>query len=144
MASLLAADVLQALAVGPRVHKNLPASLLIETAIKRGEAHLAANGALVATTGARTGRSPKDKYTVDDQITHDLVDWGRVNQPLASDKFDALLERGRGPQSQHFARRRQTRQGFENISKPRKISAGSVQFAQAALENLRQTVGHGS
>ena len=59
MASLLATDVLQALAVGPRVHKNFPASLLIETAIKRGEARLAANGALVAVTGARTGRAPK-------------------------------------------------------------------------------------
>ena len=93
MASLMATDVLQALAVGPLVHKNLPVSLLVETAIKRGEARLAANGALVAVTGARTGRSPKDKFTVDDAVTHSVVDWGKVNQPFPSDKFEALLDR---------------------------------------------------
>ena len=59
----------------------------------RGEARLASNGALVATTGARTGRSPRDKFTVDDAVTHDPVEWGRVNQAFPSDKFDALLER---------------------------------------------------
>jgi phosphoenolpyruvate carboxykinase (ATP) len=93
MASFLATDALQALAAGPRVQKNLPACQLMEIAIKRGEARLAANGALVAVTGARTGRSPKDKYTVDDAVTHTLVDWGRVNQPLSPEKFEALLER---------------------------------------------------
>src|ERR1035437_4842782 len=93
MESLLATDVLQVLSAGPQVHKNLPASRLMEIAIKRGEASLAANGALVAVTGARTGRSPKDKFTVDDAVTHSVVDWGRVNQPLSPEKFDALLER---------------------------------------------------
>ncbi len=93
MASLLATDVLYSLASGPRVRKNLPASQLMEIAIKRGEARLAANGALVAITGTRTGRSPKDKFTVDDEITHSVVDWGRVNQPFSPEKFEALLER---------------------------------------------------
>jgi phosphoenolpyruvate carboxykinase (ATP) len=89
----MATDILQALAVGPRVHKNLPASRLVEIAIKRGEANLAANGALVAVTGARTGRSPKDKFTVDDALTHSVVDWGKVNQPFPPEKFEALCER---------------------------------------------------
>jgi phosphoenolpyruvate carboxykinase (ATP) len=93
MASLLATDVLYALESSPRVRKNLPASQLMEIAIKRGEARLAANGALVAFTGARTGRSPKDKFTVDDDLTHSVVDWGRVNQPFPPHKFEALLER---------------------------------------------------
>jgi phosphoenolpyruvate carboxykinase (ATP) len=53
------------------VHANLSVARLVETALKRGEARLAANGALVAVTGARTGRSPKDKFTVDDAVTHD-------------------------------------------------------------------------
>ena len=30
---------------------------------------------------------------MDDAVTHDLVDWGRVNQPFSSEKFDTLLER---------------------------------------------------
>jgi len=93
MGSLSITEAVRALAAGPQVHQNLPAAHLVESALLRGEARLASNGALVATTGARTGRSPRDKYTVDDAITHDSVDWGRVNQPFASDKFDALLER---------------------------------------------------
>jgi phosphoenolpyruvate carboxykinase (ATP) len=86
----------QALASGPQVQCNLPVAQLVETALLRGEAHLAANGALVAYTGPRTGRSPKDKFIVDDAITHAAVDWGRVNQPFAPDRFEALLERATG------------------------------------------------
>jgi len=93
MGSVSIAEAIQALASGAHVHRNLPAAQLVETALLRGEARLAANGALVATTGARTGRSPRDKFTVDDAVTHDSVDWGRVNQPFESAKFDALLER---------------------------------------------------
>src|SRR5208337_2314398 len=66
---------------------------LVESALLRGEARLASNGALVATTGSRTGRSPRDKFIVDDEITHSSVDWGRVNQPFAPERFEALLER---------------------------------------------------
>ena len=58
MASLSGTEALTALATGPHVHLNLPASQLIETALMRGEGRLASNGALVAVTGARTGRSP--------------------------------------------------------------------------------------
>jgi phosphoenolpyruvate carboxykinase (ATP) len=87
------AEAVRALAAGPQVHQNLPAAHLVESALLRGEARLAATGALVATTGARTGRSPRDKFLVDDALTHDAVDWGRVNQPFSSEKFDALLER---------------------------------------------------
>jgi len=93
MVGLSATELLHAIEQGPRVHRNLPAPRLMELAIQRGEARLAANGALVALTGARTGRSPKDKFTVDDALTHNLVDWGRVNQPLSTERFDALLER---------------------------------------------------
>jgi phosphoenolpyruvate carboxykinase (ATP) len=65
----------------------------IETALLLGEAHLAANGALMAVTGARTGRSPKDKFIVDDAGTHKLVHWGKVNKAISSEQFGALLER---------------------------------------------------
>jgi phosphoenolpyruvate carboxykinase (ATP) len=82
----------EALAAGPRVHRNLAAVELVEVALQRGEARLAANGALAAVTGARTGRSPKDKFIVDDEATHRFVDWGRVNQPFPPKQFGALLE----------------------------------------------------
>jgi len=93
MASLTEVDVVDALVSGPNVHLNLPVAHLIEVSMGRGESRLAANGALVAYTGLRTGRSPKDKFTVDDETTHTTVDWGRVNKPISSEQFDALLER---------------------------------------------------
>jgi len=93
MASPLIAEAVRSLASGPQVHGNMEVAQLVESALLRGEGRLAANGAFVATTGQRTGRSPRDKFIVDDEATHDLVEWGRVNQPFAPDRFDALLQR---------------------------------------------------
>src|SRR5271168_3547053 len=93
MASFSAVESLRALVSGPQVHRNLPVSQLVETALLRGEGRLASNGALVAYTGARTGRSPRDKFTVDDETTHASVDWGKVNHPISPERFEALLER---------------------------------------------------
>jgi phosphoenolpyruvate carboxykinase (ATP) len=93
MASFSGVESLKALAAGPLVHANQCTAQLVETSLLRGESKLAANGALVAVTGARTGRSPKDKFTVDDAVTHELVDWGKVNKPFSTEKFDALLDR---------------------------------------------------
>jgi phosphoenolpyruvate carboxykinase (ATP) len=47
----------------------------------------------MAVTGARTGRSPKDKFIVDDATTHELVHWGKVNKAISPEQFGALLER---------------------------------------------------
>ena len=55
------------------VHFNLWPAHLVEHAIRKGEAQLADNGAVVATTGKKTGRSPKDKFIVKDAITADKV-----------------------------------------------------------------------
>ena len=76
-----------------RVHRNLGPAQLVEASLRRGEAELAARGSLVAETGKRTGRSPKDKFTVQDSITENRVDWGKVNLPFSPDKFDALYGR---------------------------------------------------
>ncbi len=84
---------LRKLTGGLHAHRNLSAPQLVETSIIRGEGRLAANGALVATTGVRTGRSPRDKFTVEDTETCEKLDWGKVNQPFPPDKFNELLER---------------------------------------------------
>jgi len=84
---------MRSLTEGPHVHRNLSTPQLVETAIARGEASLAANGALVALTGSRTGRSPRDKFTVEDEQTRERVGWGKVNQPFSPEKFEALLAR---------------------------------------------------
>ncbi len=70
------ADDLRSLLSAPHVHRNLSTPQLIEAAIARGEARLASNGALVALTGSRTGRSVKDKFIVKDATTESMVIWG--------------------------------------------------------------------
>jgi phosphoenolpyruvate carboxykinase (ATP) len=87
------ASILETLLKTNKVHSNLRSSVLIEHSIRRGEGMLADNGALVAYTGKYTGRSPKDKFTVKDSVTAELLNWGDVNQAFDSDKFDALYER---------------------------------------------------
>jgi len=52
---------------------------LIDLAVARGEGFLSAHGALVTETGERTGRSPNDKFIVDEDTTNQDVNWGDVN-----------------------------------------------------------------
>ncbi len=72
------------------VSYNLDAPALYEQALQRGEARLSAHGALVATTGQHTGRSPKDKFIVRDAATMPNVWWDN-NAPMEPERFDALL-----------------------------------------------------
>jgi phosphoenolpyruvate carboxykinase (ATP) len=76
-----------------RIYANLSAAELMVLALARGEGIEAANGALVVTTGARTGRSPKDRFIVKDAITDNTVDWNTINQPISPEKFSDLWER---------------------------------------------------
>jgi phosphoenolpyruvate carboxykinase (ATP) len=75
------------------VQRNLSTPKLVEAAIINGEGVLSSRGALVSETGKRTGRSPKDKFTVKDSITENRVDWGSVNLPFSPQVFDALYDR---------------------------------------------------
>ncbi|TDB04358.1 phosphoenolpyruvate carboxykinase [Halomonas marinisediminis] len=74
-------------------HVNLSSAELIERSVASGEGRLAANGALVVSTGVRTGRSPKDRYIVDEPTTSAKIDWGSVNRPFDAEKFAALWAR---------------------------------------------------
>src|ERR671938_489940 len=75
------------------VHENLPPARLIEAAVRRREGMLVSNGALVAKTGKRTGRSPKDRFIIEDDVTRDKVDWGPVNKPFSTEAFEAILDK---------------------------------------------------
>lgn len=70
---------------------NVP--VLVEEAIKNGEGFLADSGALAADTGKFTGRSPKDRFIVKDEVTAASVDWGVVNQPVSPSVFDGLFKK---------------------------------------------------
>jgi len=74
------------------VHVNLPAAELTARSLARGEGILAANGALVARTGARTGRSPADRFIVDEPEAA-AVAWSDVNQKCSPELFDRLLKK---------------------------------------------------
>lgn len=76
-----------------RVYRNLSAPQLIERAIARGEGVLASNGALCVQTGKYTGRSPSDKFIVDEPGFREEVDWNKVNVPISTKKFDLLYRR---------------------------------------------------
>ncbi|GJE28610.1 phosphoenolpyruvate carboxykinase [Methylobacterium organophilum] len=71
------------------VHWNLEAPRLYEEALRRGEAELAQGGALVATTGSHTGRSPKDKYVVRDASTENEI-WWENNGAITPAQFAVL------------------------------------------------------
>jgi phosphoenolpyruvate carboxykinase (ATP) len=73
------------------VHANLVAPELFQAAIARGEGTLADMGPFVAVTAPHTGRSPNDKFVVKEGSTEADVDWGKVNQPFAEEKFELLL-----------------------------------------------------
>src|ERR687884_38348 len=76
-----------------KVHLNLSMPSLIEVAIQRKEGKLSSSGALSVKTGKFTGRSPDDKYIVDDLMTHNTVDWGKVNRPIPQENFETLFSR---------------------------------------------------
>ncbi len=76
-----------------RTWLNLSPAELYEHAIRRGEAVVVATGALTAETGQHTGRSPKDKFFVEEPSSKGRIWWHPGNQPIASEKFDRLLQK---------------------------------------------------
>ena len=66
---------------------------LIAHAVKNNEGIIASNGAFATSTGTRTGRSPNDRFIVDEPTTSSLIDWGEINKPFSSEKFDLLWDK---------------------------------------------------
>lgn len=86
-------DLLVSTLNGKNVRKNLSAAKLVEKSLSRKEATLSSTGALRATTGKYTGRSPKDKFFVAEASIMDDIAWGNVNRPIEEDKFNKLLDK---------------------------------------------------
>ena len=72
---------------------NLSPAELVEETIIRGEGELTDTGALAIDTGEFTGRSPKDRFVVADDITENTVWWGDINMKFDPEKFDRLHQR---------------------------------------------------
>jgi len=77
------------------VRWNLREARLYEETIRAGSGRIADAGPLVVNTAPYTGRSPKDRFVVEDPQTAKQVHWGSVNVPFEAKRFDDLYERVR-------------------------------------------------
>ena len=73
------------------IYRNLEPARLVEKAVARGEGCLSSTGALVVETGKYTGRSPDDRFVVDEPEIHNEIDWGKINVPISPERFDSIL-----------------------------------------------------
>jgi len=82
-----------------RVYRNLSPSQLYEHALRRREGVVTAGGKgpFAAVTSPHTGRSPNDKFLVQEPESSSRIWWGKVNQPITPEKFDRLKADGHEP-----------------------------------------------
>ncbi|PHR57066.1 MAG: phosphoenolpyruvate carboxykinase (ATP) [Arcobacter sp.] len=74
-----------------KVFYNLDFDELIDHELKNDECKMTTNGATTVDTGIFTGRSPKDKYFVDQEESNKYISWGNVNKPISNEIFQELL-----------------------------------------------------
>ncbi len=75
------------------IHYQLAPDELVQATLRSGEGELNDTGALVIHTGEFTGRSPKDKFIVKDELTADTVHWNEFNNPIAPAYFDIIFKK---------------------------------------------------
>ncbi|SES13876.1 phosphoenolpyruvate carboxykinase (ATP) [Salisediminibacterium halotolerans] len=78
---------------GENCRNQLPTAALVEKSLERGEGILSSTGALRVLTAPYTGRSPRDKFIVDELSVRDEVDWGNVNCSVSEKVFDKLYRK---------------------------------------------------
>src|SRR3954451_17946231 len=74
-----------------RIHANLTPPALIEHALQRSEGSLTDAGAFAAVTSPHTGRSPKDKFLIEEPGSADRI-WWEKNPRLDAAAFERLHE----------------------------------------------------
>ncbi|MBC7887566.1 MAG: phosphoenolpyruvate carboxykinase (ATP) [Ferruginibacter sp.] len=72
------------------IHYQFSPEELVEQTLELGQGVLSDTGALVVNTGEFTGRSPKDRFIVKDNLTKDSVNWNEFNIPFEAKYFDQL------------------------------------------------------
>ncbi|HET6229191.1 MAG TPA: phosphoenolpyruvate carboxykinase (ATP) [Longimicrobiaceae bacterium] len=71
---------------------NLIPAELVEHAVRRNEGILVDGGPFNAVTSPHTGRSPNDRFVVKEPGSEGNIHWGKVNQPISPEHYDALRE----------------------------------------------------
>lgn len=75
------------------IHYQLTPEELIKDSLRLGEGMLSDKEALVIKTGKFTGRSPKNRFIVLDELTENTINWNDSNQPLEEKYFDPIFKR---------------------------------------------------
>ena len=78
------------------IYRNLPVEKIIEETVLNGEGVIGMKGAVMVDTGAYTGRSPDDKFFVDEASSSDHLWWGPVNKQVNEDVFNELYRKVTG------------------------------------------------
>lgn len=76
-----------------KIHYQLAPQELQQITVENGQGRETSNGVLAVETGKFTGRSPKDRFIVKDDVTDDRVWWGEINIPFSPEKFEALYDK---------------------------------------------------
>ena len=74
------------------VYYNLSFDELQAHEVNKNECKISSTGTAMCDTGIFTGRSPKDKYFVDQAPSNEHIFWGNVNKKIEKDKFDKLFD----------------------------------------------------
>ncbi|MCL4804487.1 MAG: phosphoenolpyruvate carboxykinase (ATP) [Anaerolineae bacterium] len=75
------------------VYWNLTTAMLYEQVTRRNEGKIAHLGPLVVQTGSHTGRSPNDRFIVEEPGSEADIWWGKVNRPFSQENFDYLYRK---------------------------------------------------
>ncbi len=77
-----------------KVYWNAVPAILVEESVKRNEGVLSPDGALMVNTGKYTGRSPNDKFIVDNGTEEEKhIDWGKVNVKMSPEHFNKIYDK---------------------------------------------------
>ena len=75
------------------VHRNISVESMVTDIVDNGEGAIGLRGAATVDTGIYTGRSPNDKYIVDEPSSNEKIWWGPVNRKVSEEVFDGLYNK---------------------------------------------------
>ena len=74
------------------VYRNLTVDELVDDIVANNEGIIGLRGAAMVDTGIYTGRSPKDKYIVDEPSSNSDIWWGPINKKISEETFNELYD----------------------------------------------------
>ncbi|MBM7614875.1 phosphoenolpyruvate carboxykinase (ATP) [Alkaliphilus hydrothermalis] len=76
-----------------KVYYNLSIKELMDIAVKKEGGKITTDGALCINTGKYTGRSPNDRFIVDEDSVHKYINWNKTNLPISKEAFEGLYRK---------------------------------------------------